>query len=409
MHVDGFRFDLASTLARELYEVDRLGAFFDIIHQDPILSQVKLIAEPWDLGDGGYQVGNFPSLWSEWNGKYRDNVRRFWKGDGGSVSEFATRICGSADLYEWSSRRPYASINFITCHDGFTLHDLVSYNEKHNEANGENNRDGASDNGSWNCGAEGPTKDPAINALREKQKMNFITTLLLSQGVPMLLAGDELGNTQNGNNNAYCQDSELTWLKWKLTPEQKTLLNFTKSVISIRKLNPVFQRQKFFQGQSIRGHEEADISWFSPDGNRMNDEAWNAGFVRCLGLFLDGEMLGEVDSHNEPIIGESVLLLLNAHYEAIPFKLPGTDPDSIWKPLLDTNQLPDEDVTLSPGEEYQLAARSLALLRLKSLAPDEEKVAQRKHVASDVEIAMPALQKELAPAESAGGTTISRK
>src|SRR5262245_52536274 len=242
MHVDGFRFDLASTLARELFDVDKLGAFFDIIHQDPILSQVKLIAEPWDVGPGGYQVGNFPVLWTEWNGKYRDNVRRFWKGDGGLVSEFATRLAGSSDLYQRDGRKPYASINFITCHDGFNLQDLVSYNEKHNDANGEQNQDGANDNDSWNCGAEGPTDDPAINALRWQQKRNLITTLLLSQGVPMLLAGDELSHTQQGNNNTYCQDSELTWLPWELTDEQRAFYDFVRQVLHLRRTQPVFQR-----------------------------------------------------------------------------------------------------------------------------------------------------------------------
>ncbi len=268
MHVDGFRFDLASTLARELYEVDRLGAFFDIIHQDPILSQVKLIAEPWDLGDGGYQVGNFPSLWSEWNGKYRDCVRQFWKGDGGTANEFATRLCGSSDLYEWSSRRPYASVNFVTCHDGFSLNDLVSYNQKHNDANGEDNRDGSDNNMSWNCGEEGPTKNVDIRTLRSRQRRNFLATLLFSQGVPMLLAGDEIAHTQNGNNNTYCQDSELTWLGWDLDEEQQSLLTFTQSIIALRKMNPVFQRQKFFQGRSIRGQEHRDIAWFSPTASR---------------------------------------------------------------------------------------------------------------------------------------------
>ena len=253
MHVDGFRFDLASTLARELHAVDKLGAFFDIIHQDPIISQVKLIAEPWDLGEGGYQVGNFPALWSEWNGKYRDCVRQFWKGDGGVVSEFATRFCGSSDLYEWSGRRPHASVNFITCHDGFTLEDLVSYDQKHNEANGEENRDGTNDNASWNCGVEGPTDDPKILTLRERRKRNFIATLFFSQGVPMLLAGDEIGHTQRGNNNAYCQDNELTWLHWDLNDRQHKLLEFTQRVISIYHNQPVFHRRRFFHGQAIQG------------------------------------------------------------------------------------------------------------------------------------------------------------
>ncbi|MBX3441079.1 MAG: glycogen debranching protein GlgX [Planctomyces sp.] len=409
MHVDGFRFDLASTLARELYEVDRLGAFFDIIHQDPILSRVKLIAEPWDLGDGGYQVGNFPSLWSEWNGKYRDSVRRFWKGDGGSVSEFATRLCGSSDLYEWSSRRPYASVNFVTCHDGFTLHDLVSYNDKHNEANRENNRDGSSDNMSWNCGAEGPTKDAAINALRARQQRNFLATLLLSQGVPMLLAGDEIGNTQNGNNNAYCQDSELTWLKWDLTPEQQALLRFTQGVIALRKLNPVFQRQKFFQGRSIRGQEDADIAWYGTDGNPMNDDAWDAGFVRCLGLYLDGEMFGEVDSQGESITGESVLLLMNAHHEEIPFTLPDLHEHSRWKPLIDTHELPDDGEIMRPGTPYPLEGRSIALLKLQPPESRSESEETLKHVASEVQASVPLMQRDLPPTDRSGGTTLGRE
>src|SRR5437764_5907964 len=266
MHVDGFRFDLASTLARELFEVNRLGAFFDIIAQDPVLSRVKLIAEPWDVGPGGYQVGNFPPGWAEWNGKYRDNVRRFWKGDGDTANELATRLAGSSDLYAWSGRKPYASINFITCHDGFTLQDLVSYNEKHNEDNGEDNKDGANDNNSWNCGVEGPTDDPDIKALRERQKRNLIATLLLSQGVPMLLAGDGLSHTQNGNNNTYCQDNELTWLHWDLDDRKRKFLNFVKRCSRIWREQPVFQRRKFFSGRPIRGTGIKDISWFGPDG-----------------------------------------------------------------------------------------------------------------------------------------------
>lgn len=407
MHVDGFRFDLASTLARELFEVDRLGAFFDIIHQDPILSQVKLIAEPWDLGAGGYQVGNFPSLWSEWNGKYRDCVRRFWKGDGGAVSEFATRLCGSSDLYEWSSRRPYSSINFITCHDGFTLNDLVSYNEKHNDANGEGNRDGASDNMSWNCGAEGPTDDPEVNALRQRQLRNFLATLFLSQGVPMMLAGDEIANTQHGNNNAYCHDSELTWLKWDLEDWQTSLLRFTQSVIALRKLNPVFQRQKFFQGRSIRGHE-SDIGWYSPDGSTMNDEAWNAGYVKCLGLYLSGEMVGEVDRFGEPVHGDSMLILLNAHYEEIPFQLPAPAENARWIPLLDTNHLPDNGGEMKAGTEYKLGGRSLAVLRMAVPEPEPEASEPVEHVAAELVAAAKIIQIEPAPVQAAGGTTFSK-
>lgn len=409
MHVDGFRFDLASTLARELYEVDRLGAFFDIIHQDPILSQVKLIAEPWDLGDGGYQVGNFPSLWSEWNGKYRDNVRKFWKGEGGTASEFATRLCGSADLYEWSSRRPYSSINFITCHDGFTLNDLVSYDGKHNDANGENNRDGSDNNMSWNCGAEGPTDDAGIKALRERQKRNMLATLLLSQGVPMLLAGDEIGNTQSGNNNAYCHDSELTWIDWNLSDSQKELLNFTQSVIALRKINPVFQRQKFFQGRSIRGEEHRDIAWYSPDGQHMADEAWNAGFVQCLGLYLDGEMIGEIDTHGEPIRGESLLVLLNAYYDRLDFTLPAIAGACGWKTLLDTNKLPEGDEPLASGSKYILGGRSLAVLRL--IPPPQETEEKREpatYVASEVVDKVPILQIDHPPSDTRGGTTINQ-
>lgn len=373
MHVDGFRFDLASALARELYEVDKLGAFFDIIHQDPVLSQVKLIAEPWDLGAGGYQVGNFPSQWSEWNGKYRDNVRRFWKGDGGAVSEFATRLCGSSDLYEWSSRLPSASINFITCHDGFTLHDLVSYNEKHNQANGEDNRDGANDNESWNCGAEGPTDNAEINTLRARQKRNMLATLLLSQGVPMLLAGDELGKTQNGNNNTYCQDSELTWLNWELNDDQKRMVDFVQGIIALRKAEPVFRRRKFFQGRSIRGEEIRDLIWYGTDGKEMDDSAWNAGFVKCFGLLLDGRMIGEVDDRGEPRVGETVLLLLNAHHEKVPFTLPRPLPESRWEPLMDTAQFPRDLTDTEGGAGYVLHARSMALLRLTTPKKEEER------------------------------------
>jgi glycogen operon protein len=316
MHVDGFRFDLASALARELFAVDKLGSFFDIIRQDPLLSQVKLIAEPWDVGEGGYQVGNFPSGWTEWNGKYRDCLRRFWKGEGGTVNEMATRLAGSSDLYAWSGRKPYASINFITCHDGFTLEDLVSYNEKHNDANTEDNKDGANDNHSWNCGAEGLTNDQAIIALRERQKRNLISTLFSSQGVPMLLAGDELSHTQNGNNNTYCQDNELSWLDWQLDDRKKAFLDFVRSIIRIWKEQPVFQRRKFFQGRSIRGSDIKDISWIATDGKEMSDEDWSAGFVRTLGVRLAGDVIGEVDERGEPLAGDTLLLLLSAHHEA---------------------------------------------------------------------------------------------
>jgi glycogen operon protein len=366
MHVDGFRFDLASTLARELFEVSRLSAFFDIVHQDPVLSQVKLIAEPWDVGEGGYQVGNFPVLWTEWNGKYRDTVRRFWKGDGGLMSEFATRLAGSSDLYEQSGRLPHASINFITCHDGFTLEDLVSYNEKHNEANGEDNRDGANDNNSWNCGVEGPTDDPAVLALRARQKRNLLATLLLSEGVPMLCGGDELSHAQDGNNNAYCQDSELTWLNWELDERQRDFLDFVRRVGRLRIEQPVFQRRHFFHGRSIRGTDIKDISWLNPSGEEMTDEDWGAGFVKCLGVRLAGDLIGDVDERGEPIVGDTLLLLLNAHHEAISFALPAHKEEHRWELLLDTaGPTALEPRQMKGGEQYGLQGRSLAVFRTR--------------------------------------------
>src|SRR5579872_3836725 len=295
MHVDGFRFDLAATLARELHDVSRLSSFFDTIHQDPTLAEVKLIAEPWDVGDGGYQVGQFPVLWAEWNGKYRDTVRRFWKGDGGQLSDFAYRLTGSSDLYQFDGRKPYASINFITAHDGFTLCDLVSYNEKHNEANLEDNRDGENNNLSWNCGAEGDTDDPGVNALRAKQTRNFLTTLVLSQGVPMISHGDELGRTQHGNNNAYCQDNEITWIDWNLDADSRSLLNFVTKLVHFRQSQPALRRRKYFQGRSIRGGEVKDVAWLAPDGKEMDDEAWNADFVRSIGMSLNGAAIEEVN------------------------------------------------------------------------------------------------------------------
>ncbi len=374
MHVDGFRFDLASTLARELFEVNRLGAFFDIIAQDPVLSGVKLIAEPWDVGPGGYQVGNFPPGWAEWNGKYRDNVRRFWKGDGGTVSEFATRLAGSSDLYAWSGRLPYASINFITCHDGFTLQDLVSYNGKHNEANGEDNRDGANDNNSWNCGAEGPTDDAAVKALRERQRRNLIATLLLSQGVPMILGGDELGHTQNGNNNAYCQDNEVTWLDWDLDDSRRQFLEFVKKVVRLYHHQPVFQRRRFFLGRAIRGSDIKDISWLSPDGKEMADEAWNAGFVKCLGVRLAGDIIGETDEHGERIVGDTLLLLLNAHHEAIPFALPPHQEGQQWEFVFDTADPQAVPRVMPDGEPYKLEGRSMAALRIQAPVEDPVRV-----------------------------------
>jgi isoamylase len=365
MHVDGFRFDLASTLARELFAVNKLGAFFDIIHQDPVLSQVKLIAEPWDVGEGGYQVGNFPVLWTEWNGKYRDNVRRFWKGDGGTANELATRLAGSSDLYAQSGRAPYASINFVTCHDGFTLQDLVSYNDKHNDANGEGNKDGANDNHSWNCGAEGPTDDAGIKALRNRQKRNLIATLLLSQGVPMLCGGDELSHTQNGNNNAYCQDNDLTWLDWNLDAEQKEFLAFFQKACRIWHEQPVFQRRRFFHGRRIRGSGITDISWFEPSGEDMSDEAWTNGFVRCLGVRLAGDLIGDTDERGEPVIGDTLMLLFNAHHEAIPFTLPATKEGQVWEPILDTAEPRELPPQLNGGAKYDLVGRSVAVLRTR--------------------------------------------
>jgi glycogen operon protein len=363
MHVDGFRFDLASTLARELHEVDKLGAFFDIVHQDPVLSQVKLIAEPWDLGEGGYQVGNFPVGWSEWNGKYRDCVRHFWKGDGGIISEFATRICGSSDLYAWSSRAPHASINFVTCHDGFTLNDLVSYDGKHNEANGEENRDGANDNISWNCGAEGPTEDAAIRALRERKKRNFLATLCLSQGVPMLLAGDEMGHSQSGNNNAYCQDNELTWLNWELSREQHALLDFTRRILAFWRGEPVLQQRRFFHGREIRGEKIKDILWFDPSGEEMSPEAWNTGYARSLGLLLRGDNI-DTDEYGATISGDTLLILFNAdHALDLSFTLPKID-KHYWEMVFDTFAPEWRNRNSTPrGRVYRLRACSLAVFR----------------------------------------------
>ena len=366
MHVDGFRFDLASTLARELHDVDKLGAFFDIIHQDPVLSQVKLIAEPWDLGEGGYQVGNFPVGWTEWNGKYRDAVRRFWKGEGGVVSELATRLAGSSDLYGQSGRRPYASVNFITSHDGFTLHDLVTYNQKHNEANGEDNRDGDNNNLSWNCGAEGPTDDPAILALRERQKRNFLATLLLSQGVPMITGGDEMGRTQRGNNNAYSQDNELSWFHWNLSPAQQDLLKFTRYLVRLWKEQPVLQRRKFFQGRSIRGAGVKDIVWYEPKGQEMTDEDWSVHFARCLGVLLNGEQMQEVDEEGNLLIGDTLFLMFNAHHGTIPFVLPSPSmTPQHWERLLDTAEPEWARCYVIHDHTYKLRGRSVAVFRLK--------------------------------------------
>ncbi len=368
MHVDGFRFDLASTLARELHDVDRLGAFFDIIHQDPILSQTKLIAEPWDVGPGGYQVGNFPPGWSEWNGKYRDTVRQFWKGDGGLVSEIATRLAGSSDLYQNDGRKPYNSINFITCHDGFTLADLVSYNGKHNDANQEQNRDGTDDNHAWNCGAEGTTDDAAVLALRARQKRNLIATLLLSQGVPMILGGDEFGKSQQGNNNTYCQDSPLSWLNWELDDGQRSFLAFVQKAIRIRMLQPVCQRRKFFKGRAIRGTEIKDISFFNPSGKEMSDADWNTAYIKCMGVRLAGDLIDDETERGEPIVGETLLFLLNAHHETLPFTLPTTNPEHKWQRILDTVSDGIDPAIFYGGENYMIKDRSLAVLSARGAA-----------------------------------------
>ena len=365
MHVDGFRFDLASALARELYDVDRLGSFFDTIGQDPVLSQVKLIAEPWDVGAGGYQVGNFPPGWHEWNDKYRDTMRAYWKGDGGLIGDFARRFTGSSDLYEASGRKPYASINFITAHDGFTLQDLVSYNNKHNEANGEDNRDGHDNNLSWNCGVEGPTDDPQINALRTRQKRNMIATLLLSQGVPMLLAGDELGHTQNGNNNAYCQDNEISWLDWNLDEKQQEFLDFVARMVAFRRAHCAFSGRKYLKSgpASGGGGEEREISWLTPAGREMTNEEWNQDFARCLGLYLAGERLASIDQRGRVITDDNFLLLFNAHHETIPFTLPAFRPGIRWQVVLDTarEQGPFDNGFHTPGTQYPLQGRSLSL------------------------------------------------
>ncbi|SNQ51249.1 Glycogen operon protein GlgX homolog [Frankia canadensis] len=350
MHVDGFRFDLAATLAREFYDVDRLSSFFDLVQQDPVVSQVKLIAEPWDLGEGGYQVGNFPPLWTEWNGKYRDTVRDFWRGQEQGIAEFASRLTGSSDLYENSGRRPWASINFITAHDGFTLHDLVSYNNKHNEANGEDNRDGSDDNRSWNCGAEGPTDDPQVLALRAAQTRNLLTTLLLSQGVPMLVAGDEMGRTQHGNNNAYCQDTPISWLDWADAERNADLVDFVGHVSRLRHDHPIFRRRKFFQGASPRGQGGADaagagddpsgkdIVWLRPDGLEMTDADWESGTARSLGVYFNGDAIPDPDALGQRIVDDSFLLFFNAHFEPVGFRVPAPTFGDEWETVVDTRR-----------------------------------------------------------------------
>lgn len=367
MHVDGFRFDLASTLARELHEVSRLSAFFDIIHQDPVLSQLKLIAEPWDVGEGGYQVGNFPVLWTEWNGKYRDCMRKYWKGDEGKIGEFAARLTGSSDLYQHDGKRPYASINFITAHDGFTLCDLVSYNEKHNEANGEGNGDGDSNNNSWNCGAEGPTDDNDTNALRRQQMRNFLATLLLSQGVPMLSGGDEFARTQNGNNNTYCQDNEISWFSWERSPEQEALTGFASALIDFRHKHPVFRRPKFFQGRPIRGTDTKDILWFNTTGREMTDAEWSNGYARSVGVLLNGQSMDIHDAQGNTVTDDTFVLFFNAHHETVSFRLPRLKTSRAgWEMVLDTSResgFLDSPERHHASEEIPVAGRSLMVLR----------------------------------------------
>lgn len=363
MHVDGFRFDLTTALAREAQDMDLLGGFLDVIQQDPVLSQVKLIAEPWDVGPGGYQVGNFPIPWAEWNGKYRDCVRRFWRGDGHTASEFATRLCGSSDLFKHNGRRPYASINFVTSHDGFTLQDLVSYNHKHNEANGQKNEDGDNHNVSWNCGVEGPTSDPNILELRERQKRNFIATLMLSQGVPMLRSGDEFSQSQNGNNNAYCQDSPVSWLRWKLTDREASFLEFVQRMIRFWREQPVLQRRHFFQGRAIRGEAVRDVVWLTPLGAEMTDHDWNKHYTRCLGMRLEGQMVDELDERGKHITGDTLLILFNSHSEPIPFRLPPHGPGEYWHPELDT-ATDQFKPRLQADEPYPLQGKSLVVLKL---------------------------------------------
>lgn len=364
MHVDGFRFDLAPTLARELHEVDRLSAFFDIIHQDPVISQVKLIAEPWDIGEGGYQVGNFPPGWAEWNGKYRDCIRDYWRGSDSMLGEFAQRFTGSPDLYQDDNRRPTASINFLTAHDGFTLHDLVSYNEKHNEANGENNQDGEDHNRSWNCGVEGPTDDQGVIELRNKQKRNFLATLFLSQGVPMLVAGDELGKTQQGNNNAYCQDNEISWIDWENVDQE--LLAYTRKIINITKSHPSFRRRRWFQGQPIKGSSLHDIAWFLPEGGLMEEHNWMEDYAKSLGVFLNGMGLHSVGLKGEKIIDYSFYVIFNAYHDNLDFHLPGPDYGDQWIQVLNTAAGWNESKEVfAASSVINVSGRSIMLLRTK--------------------------------------------
>ncbi|MFE0454797.1 glycogen debranching protein GlgX [Streptomyces sp. NPDC058914] len=366
MHVDGFRFDLAATLARQFHEVSRLSAFFDLIQQDPVISRVKLIAEPWDVGEGGYQVGNFPPLWSEWNGRYRDAVRDFWRAEPGSLAEFASRLTGSSDLYAHNRRRPRASVNFVTAHDGFTLRDLVSYNDKHNQANGEGNRDGESHNRSWNCGFEGETDDPAVRRLRARQQRNLLATLLLSQGIPMLSHGDELGRTQRGNNNAYCQDNEVSWIDWRLTREQHDLVGFTRHLVALRSTHPVLRRRRFFRGETVThaGQPLPDLVWLLPDAREMTDRDWQRSDAHCVGVFLNGDAIAEPDPQGRPVVDDSFLLLLNSYWEPVVFRLPGAEYGERWTVCVDTVE-PDgqpDETEYKAGAEVRVEARGLVVL-----------------------------------------------
>ncbi|HEX5754306.1 MAG TPA: glycogen debranching protein GlgX [Archangium sp.] len=364
MHVDGFRFDLATTLGRDRHGYDTRAAFFQMVHQDPVLSRVKLIAEPWDVGDFGYQVGNFPVLWSEWNGKYRDTIRRYWKGDDRQAAEIGYRLTGSSDLYALGGRKPTASVNFITAHDGFTLHDLVTYSQKHNEANLEENRDGANDNHSWNCGVEGETRDPEINALREQQKRNFLATLFLSQGVPMLLAGDEMGRTQKGNNNAYCQDNALSWVDWNLTESQRKLLDFTRRLSRLRREQPVLTKRKFFRGSRLWDSELKDLAWFRPDGQEMKKEDWEKPYVRSVSFLLGGDAIVTPDDEGHRIVGDTLLVLMNAHHEPITFQLPAIEWGADWEEVVDTGESRVTLHTHTPaGGSVMVAGRALVVLR----------------------------------------------
>ncbi|MGE0060128.1 MAG: glycogen debranching protein GlgX, partial [Dehalococcoidia bacterium] len=367
MHVDGFRFDLASTLARTAETYERLAPFLQAVHQDPLLSQVKLIAEPWDNRADGYQVGGFPAGWSEWNGKYRDAVRHFWRADEGFTHEMASRLTGSSDLYHTTGRQPHASINFVTAHDGFTLHDLVSYNTKHNAANAEGNQDGTDDNVSWNCGVEGPTINPAILILRERQKRNLMATLLLSQGVPMLLGGDELSRTQQGNNNAYCQDNEISWFDWDLDERQRGFLEFTRRILDLRARHPGLRRWRFFQGRPIGGSHLKDVTWLYDDGSEMNHEKWNTSWIRCVGMMVDGNT-GQIDDDAEPIEDDVLLVILNAFFQPIRFTLPATKTGDRWQLTFDTArpQIQEDAESYASAAVYTLEARSMIMLRCRN-------------------------------------------